>query len=127
MKFGFYELFKPIFGDLTPYQFVNFLLASVVAGAVASVVLCPCEDARIRMVSEPTFATGLLDAIVKLVKEDGVLALFAGISAMLAKQIPYTMAKQVSFDFITKYLYQVMLGCQGPSRVKNFRTLSTCV
>lgn len=38
MKFGFYELFKPIFAQLTPSQFMNFLLASVVAGAVASVV-----------------------------------------------------------------------------------------
>jgi hypothetical protein len=50
LKFGFYELFKPIFAQLTPSQFLNFLLASIVAGAVASVVLCPCEDARIRMV-----------------------------------------------------------------------------
>lgn len=107
LKFGFYELFKPIFGNLTPNQFVNFLLASVVAGAVASVVLCPCEDARIRMVSDPTFAEGLVDAIFKLVKEDGVLAMFAGLSAMLAKQVPYTMTKQVSFDVITSFLYKL--------------------
>lgn len=39
LKFGFYETFKTIFSKMTPYEFVNFLLASVVAGAVASVVL----------------------------------------------------------------------------------------
>jgi len=93
-------------GDLTPNQFANFLLASVVAGAVASVVLCPCEDARIRMVSDPLFAVGLMDALVKLHREDGVLALFAGLNAMLAKQIPYTMSKQVSFDVLTSFLYK---------------------
>jgi hypothetical protein len=39
LKFGFYETFKKVFALLTPYQFLNFLLASVVAGAVASIVL----------------------------------------------------------------------------------------
>lgn len=96
LKFGFYEFFKPVFGNLTPNAFLNFLLASVVAGAVASVVLCPCEDARIRMVSEPHFATGLVDALVKLIKEDGFLATFDGLAAMLMKQVPYTMTKQVN-------------------------------
>ena len=39
LKFGFYETFKGLFKSLTPSQFVNFLMASVVAGGVASVVL----------------------------------------------------------------------------------------
>ena len=58
------------------------------------------------MVSDPAFAEGLIDALVKLVKEDGVLATFAGLQAMLAKQVPYTMTKQVSFDFITSAMYK---------------------
>lgn len=44
LKFGFYESFKTIFKALTPSSFVNFLLASVVAGAVASVVLVSCYN-----------------------------------------------------------------------------------
>lgn len=39
LKFGFYETFKKVFAHLTPNAFVNLLLASVVAGAVASIVL----------------------------------------------------------------------------------------
>ena len=39
LKFGFYETFKMLFANLTPHKFTNFLLASVVAGAVASIVL----------------------------------------------------------------------------------------
>mmetsp|Transcript_12089 Transcript_12089/g.34968 ORF Transcript_12089/g.34968 Transcript_12089/m.34968 type:complete len:312 (-) Transcript_12089:465-1400(-) len=108
LKFGFYELFKPIFGNLTPNQFVNFLLASVVAGAVASVVLCPAEDARIRMVSDPSFANGMLGAIGRLIREEGFASTFAGLTAMLGKQVPYTMTKQVSFDVITSIFYTFM-------------------
>ena len=39
LKFGFYETFKGLFKDLTKNQVVNYLAASVVAGAVASIVL----------------------------------------------------------------------------------------
>lgn len=39
LKFGFYESFKVILQHATPYVFVNLLLASIIAGAVASVVL----------------------------------------------------------------------------------------
>jgi solute carrier family 25 phosphate transporter 3 len=39
LKFGFYETFKKLFVHLTPSKFINFLLASVIAGAIASVVL----------------------------------------------------------------------------------------
>lgn len=41
LKFGFYETFKKIFdhAKVTPYTALNFMLASVVAGAIASIVL----------------------------------------------------------------------------------------
>lgn len=106
LKFGFYEAFKPLFAELTPSEFLNFFLAGVIAGAVASVVLCPAEDARIRLVSEPTFADGLVQALNRLVREDGFASIFAGLQAMLAKQIPYTATKQLSFDFFTSALYE---------------------
>jgi len=43
LKFGFYEAFKVIFAGLTPHQFVNYLMASVIAGAIASVVLVSAD------------------------------------------------------------------------------------
>ena len=39
LKFGFYETFKGLFKTLTPSKVVNLLMASVVAGAIASIVL----------------------------------------------------------------------------------------
>eukprot|EP00981_Chlorochromonas_danica_P004201 scaffold847_cov172-Ochromonas_danica.AAC.15 len=106
VKFGLYETFKPIFGKLSRNQFLNFLLASVVAGGVASIVLCPMEEARIKMVGDASWAKeNTVSAILRLVRENGLLASFAGLAAMLLKQVPYTMGKQVSFDFITTLLY----------------------
>ena len=39
LKFGFYETLKHVFAQITPHQYINFFLASIVAGAIASVVL----------------------------------------------------------------------------------------
>lgn len=106
LKFGFYETFKVIFASITQNKFVNFLMASVVAGAVASIVLCPMEEARIKMVGDPSWAKeNVISSIVRLIREDGVFSSFSGLPAMLSKQIPYTMGKQISFDLIAQLLY----------------------
>jgi solute carrier family 25 phosphate transporter 3 len=49
----------------------------------------------------------VVSSIVRLMREDGVLSSFSGLPAMLSKQIPYTMGKQVSFDLIAQVLYAV--------------------
>jgi solute carrier family 25 phosphate transporter 3 len=60
------------------------------------------------MVGDPSYAKeNLISALVRIIREDGVLKTFTGLSAMLSKQIPYTMTKQVSFDIIAKMLYGV--------------------
>lgn len=109
LKFGFYESFKPLFAHVTSSEFVNFLLASVIAGAVASIVLCPMEETRIKMVGDSSWANeNLISGLVRLIKETGFFATFGGLPAMLSKQIPYTMGKQVSFDIFAKILYDVV-------------------
>jgi len=61
---------------------------------VADVFLCPYEACRIRAVSDPTYADGMLNVGKKLVAENGIVnGLYAGFGPMLFKQIPYTMAK----------------------------------
>lgn len=105
LKFGFYELCKPLFKGATSSPVADFLLASVVAGAIASVVLCPAEDLRIRQVADPTFADSTLGALARIVREKGPLASFGGLPAMLCKQVPYTMGKQVSFDLLCSVFY----------------------
>lgn len=107
MKFGVYEVMKPVFAALlSDNTALAYLLASVVAGAVAAVLLCPMESTRIRIVTDPAYSDkGLLTALPKMLREEGVFSSFAGIWAMLAKQVPYTLGKQVSFDVFAGLLY----------------------
>jgi len=111
MKFGVYEVLKPVFAELIggDSTTVAFILASVVAGAVASMILCPAESVRIRQVTDLQYADkGLIAALTKIISEEGFFSTFGGIYAMLAKQVPYTMAKQVSFDIIAALLYTLL-------------------
>lgn len=64
MKFGLYESLKPTFAQFLPTDdvAVAYLGASVVAGAAASLLLCPMEHTRIRLVTEPSFAKGLVSS-----------------------------------------------------------------
>ena len=104
IKFGFYEALKPAvkdfflahgfadeMGSLSPWlKIAALVLASASAELLGSSALAPFEAARIRMVSQPDFAKGIVEALSKLRDEEGVEALFNGLPAILVKQIPYT-------------------------------------
>ena len=107
-KFGLYESLKPEIANLlnldTPT--IPFIIASVVAGGVASIILCPLERTRIRLLTDPDFSKyNLLTGIPRLVEESGVVGLFYGLPAMLSKQCPYTLGKQVTYDVFCRMLY----------------------
>jgi len=115
LKFGVYESLKPIISStLSSYHETNtglaYLIAATSAGAIASAILCPMEEIRIKLVTDKSFeAKGLFDGLPLLIEEEGILSPFAGFPAMLSKQVPYTMGKQVSFDMFTTTLYNVMV------------------
>jgi len=111
-KFGLYESLKPTFASIpllthggSSSTAIPYLLASVSAGAVASLMLCPLERVRIRSVTDPNFPNSLPEGLSRLIEEEGPLAIFGGIGAMLFKQVPYTICKQVSFDVFAGMLY----------------------
>jgi solute carrier family 25 phosphate transporter 3 len=108
VKFGLYESLKPEFTRLlqTETETLPYLLASLAAGAVASIMLCPMERTRIRLVTDPNFASdGFVSGLNRLIDESGIGSLFDGLTAMLSKQVPYTFAKQVSFEMFAATLY----------------------
>ena len=108
MKFGVYEVMKLVMANVIDDKTTAYIVASIIAGAVASVLLCPMESARIRVVTDEEYkGLGLMQCLPKLVQEDGLLNLFGGLWAMLSKQVPYTMAKQVSFDVVATMLYAI--------------------
>lgn len=97
MKFGIYEVMKPVFAALFTNgggsgggdnQGLAFLLASVVAGAVAALFLCPMESTRIRMVTDPAYKNlKFVGAWGKLIADEGFGSTFAGVWAMISKQV----------------------------------------
>jgi len=111
-KFGLYESLKPVIVGLLNLEQTStniayaYVIASFVAGGVASIILCPMERTRIRLVTDRDFRKyNLLTGIPRLVEESGVVGLFYGLPAMLSKQCPYTLGKQVTYDAICGALY----------------------
>jgi solute carrier family 25 phosphate transporter 3 len=109
LKFGVYEIAKPMV--VVAFMKLNasgeagmfpFLIASILAGAVASLILVPMESTRIRMVTDPKFeGVGLLGGLSKLVEEAGVAqTLSMGLGAMLAKQVRIGCQKKLMGSFI---------------------------
>jgi solute carrier family 25 phosphate transporter 3 len=108
MKFGIYEVCKPIFKSLTTEK-LAFILSSFIAGAVAAILLVPMESLRIKQVTDPAYANdSILTGIPKIIKQDGLGSMMNGVWAMLAKQVPYTFGKQVSFDLIAVQMYAIL-------------------
>ena len=121
LKFGLYETLKTMLSKFIPYKFIAFLVASIFAGIVASIVLCPMEETRIKMVTDASWKNeDIMSGIPRLLREGGVMTTFAGLPAMLSKQIPYTISKQVSFDMIAALFYYL-------SRVLNISKSETVI
>ena len=92
LKFGGYEFFKQQSINLvgvenaTNYRTGIYLASSGLAEFFADIALCPLEATRIRLVSEPTYANGLVGGFSKILKNEGVGALYAGFGPILFKQ-----------------------------------------
>ena len=112
LKFGGYEFFKKtIVSSLDPetamaYRTGIYLASSATAEFFADIALCPLEATRIRLVSQPTFATNMIGAFTRLLREEGVLrGFYSGFGPILLKQIPYTMAKFVVYEIAAENIF----------------------
>jgi solute carrier family 25 (mitochondrial phosphate transporter), member 3 len=99
-KFGGVEYFKIRFGRQYGEQAAwdnrqkIYLMSAAIAETIADCFLCPFEACRIRLVSNPEYANGMLDCAKKMNAEMGFMgAFYSGFIPILCKQIPYTMAK----------------------------------
>ncbi|KAF8979075.1 mitochondrial phosphate carrier protein [Entomortierella lignicola] len=116
-KFGGYELWNNIITDYVgkenavKYRIGMYFVSAGVAEFFADVALCPLEATRIRLVSQPTFATGLVSGFSRILREEGVIrGFYSGFGPILLKQIPYTITKFVAFEYVS----EVILGAVGP-------------
>ncbi|KAJ5091200.1 mitochondrial carrier [Penicillium alfredii] len=110
-KFGGYEFFKQQSINTLGYDTARnnrtavYLASAAAAETVASIGLCPLEATRIRLVSNPQFATGLLSGFGKILKQEGIGAFYSGFGPILFKQVPYTMTKFVVFEKVAEAAY----------------------
>jgi len=113
-KFGGYELFKQQSINILGYETARdnrtavYLASSALAEFFADIALCPLEATRIRLVSEPTYANGLIGGFSKMLKNEGAGAFYAGFGPILFKQVPYTMAKFVVYEKVSEAIYQTV-------------------
>ena len=63
-----------------------YLASSGIAEFFADIALCPLEATRIRLVSEPTFASGLVSGFSKIARTEGIGAFYSGFGPILFKQ-----------------------------------------
>jgi solute carrier family 25 phosphate transporter 3 len=91
-KFGGYEFFKAqsinFLGleTASKYRTGVYLASAGLAEFFADIALCPLEATRIRLVSDPTFATGLVSGAKKIFSQEGLGAFYAGFGPILFKQ-----------------------------------------
>lgn len=110
-KFGGYELFKQQAINILGYDTARdnrtavYLASSALAEFFADIALCPLEATRIRLVSQPDFASGLLSGFSKIFKNEGLGAFYSGFGPILFKQVPYTMAKFVVYEKVSEMVY----------------------
>lgn len=92
LKFGGYEFFKKQWIDYlgiesaTNNRTAIYLASSATAEFFADIALCPLEATRIRLVSEPGFANGLLGGFTKIMKNEGIAGFYSGFGPILFKQ-----------------------------------------
>lgn len=113
LKFGGYEFWKKTLIETigvekaADYRTPIYLTASALAEFVADIALCPLEATRIRLVSQPTFANGLLSGFSRIFREEGVIrGFYSGFGPILFKQIPYTQAKFVVYELAAENIYR---------------------
>jgi solute carrier family 25 phosphate transporter 3 len=121
IKFGIYEVAKPLVRSMLAFsaalssvswidsKLLGFVISGGIAGSAASIMLCPMEALRIRLVAEPEFAAdGWVECGMNMINNEGVKGLWKSLPAMMSKQVPYTITKNVSFDFITTLAYSTV-------------------
>ena len=114
-KFGGVEYFKiNAAQSMTEREAWNnrntiYLGSAAVAEFIADVFLCPLEATRIRLVSNPTYAPSTLSAMAKMASEEGIISgFYSGFGPILAKQVPYTMAKFAVQGRAAEAIYESM-------------------
>ncbi|KAI9638257.1 mitochondrial carrier domain-containing protein [Dioszegia hungarica] len=99
-----------------------YLGGAAIAEFFADILLTPLEATRIRLVSDPKYATGLVSGLTKIASTEGFSSLYAGFIPILCKQVPYAIGQFTVNERCTELIYNQMTPEQKESLspVSNF-------
>jgi solute carrier family 25 phosphate transporter 3 len=90
------------------YRTAIYLGSASIAEFFADILLTPLEATRIRLVSDRTYATGLVTGFTRLAREGGMSELYAGFVPILCKQIPYAIGQFTVNEFCHEIAFRSM-------------------
>jgi len=114
-KFGFYEVFKILYGNLMGeeysylYRTSLYLAASASAEFFADIALAPMEAVKVKIQTTEGWASTLRTGVPKLWAEEGVRGFYKGLPPLWMRQIPYTMMKFACFERTVEFLYKYVV------------------
>merc|ERR1712180_166808 len=114
-KFGFYEVFKILYGNMLGeertylYRTSLYLAASASAEFFADIALAPMEAVKVRVQTSPGFANTLREGAPKLYALEGISGFYKGLPPLWMRQIPYTMMKFACFERTVEALYKFVV------------------
>lgn len=114
-KFGLNEVFKDCYANLAGEENAKKYRALIWAGASASaeffadIALCPFEMVKVKVQISPpgTWPTAFGPALAKMRAESSVTRFpFGSLVPLWSRQVPYTVAKFVGFEFCVENFYR---------------------
>ncbi|XP_047502853.1 phosphate carrier protein, mitochondrial-like [Penaeus chinensis] len=130
-KFGFYELFKILYGNMIGeensylYRTSLYLAASASAEFFADIALSPMEACKVRIQTQPGFASTLRAAVPIIYGQEGLWGFYKGVVPLWCRQIPYTMMKFACFERTLEALYMYVVPKPRDQCTKNEQLVVT--
>jgi solute carrier family 25 phosphate transporter 3 len=115
LKFGLNEVFKDTYSNLVgqenyiTYRGLVWAAASGSAEFFADIALCPFEMVKVRIQTSPTgtFPVSFGEALTKMNSNRAEYSFpFGSLVPLWSRQIPYTIAKFVGFEFVVETFYK---------------------
>ncbi|GHJ88831.1 hypothetical protein NliqN6_5233 [Naganishia liquefaciens] len=118
-KFAGYEFWKKQLVEVAgsqeeavKYRTAIYLAGASIAEFFADILLAPMEATRIRLVSDPKFAPGMISGLTKIARTEGAASLYAGFLPLLCKQIPYAIGQFTVNEFCHELAFKGMTAEQ---------------
>ena len=108
IKYAIFNAGGPIAAFAVDHRLPALLLAAALAETVASLGLCPLEQARIKMVSDAEYASNFAAATARLFADEGVDGVFRSLPPIYAKMIPFSMFQLAMYDVTSGALRDVV-------------------